>query len=358
MENNQSNKKKKRVIATVITVIVLIVTNVTAFRAKLNTPLNNEGSSVINESNLLTGGIKNTDLKAEKIIDGDSKGQIILSLPIKGTISGEKSSIANEYDQELLLMAVEEARVNDNVAGIILDIDSGGGAVYHSAELYNALAELKEEKDIPIYSSIGSMGCSGAYYIAMASDEIYAQTESTIGSIGVISSSLNAEKLLEKIGLEYNVFTTGDYKDTGSFYRDLTDEENKYIDERIDRIYERFIDVVCIGRQMDEDEALKVADGKVFDGSLSLEHNLIDEIGDYEDTYLAMSEKIGQNFDVVELKRKSSAIESLIPDSLSGLVNHSKYKSEAGEYLELLEKVKEYSQPIPMYYYNGGSSYE
>ena len=184
-----------------------------------------------------------------------------------------------EYNHQGFLEQLDAILTDETIKGIVLSVNSPGGGVIESAEIHRKLVQIKEERQIPIYVSMGSMAASGGYYIAAPGDKIFAQRETITGSIGVIMQSYNYEKLAEKVGIEFETIKSGAHKDMFSGSRATTDEEIAMVQEMIDEMYEEFVDVIEVGRNMTEAEVKKVADGRILGGTQALKAGLIDEIG-------------------------------------------------------------------------------
>ena len=172
---------------------------------------------------------------------------------------------------------------SDSVKAILLNIDSPGGGVAVSQEIYTEIKRLREKKDKTIVAYFSSTGASGAYYIACASNKIIGNPGTIVGSIGVIAEWVNYADLLEWAKLKDIVFKTGEFKDTGSASRPLTDNERKYFQGLIDDMYVQFVEAVSSGRKLDLQEVRSMADGRVFTGRDAKERKLIDEIGNFQD---------------------------------------------------------------------------
>ena len=172
---------------------------------------------------------------------------------------------------------------SNSVKAILLNIDSPGGGVAVSQEIYTEIKRLREKKDKTIVAYLSSTGASGAYYISCAANKIVANPGTIVGSIGVIAEWVNYADLLEWAKLEEIVFKTGEFKDTGSPSRALTDNERKYFQGLIDDMYVQFLEAVSSGRKLDLREVRSMADGRVFTGRDAKERKLIDEIGNFQD---------------------------------------------------------------------------
>src|SRR5262245_21786497 len=172
---------------------------------------------------------------------------------------------------------------SNSVKAILLNIDSPGGGVAVSQEIYAEIKRLREKKDKTIVAYLSSTGASGAYYVACAANKIVANPGTIVGSIGVIAEWLNYADLLEWAKVKDVVFKTGEFNDTGSPSRPLTENERKYFQGLIDDMYVQFLEAVSGGRKLDLQEVRSVADGRVFTGRDAKERKLIDEIGNFQD---------------------------------------------------------------------------
>lgn len=218
-------------------------------------------------------------------------GPAIAMIRVEGVIStGQGTPFDTNvvaYSKDVIAN-IEKADQDNEVKAIVLAVDSPGGGVVASDEIYHALKKV----DKPVVVVIGDLGASGAYYISMASDWIIANPSSLVGSIGVISEFPNAEGLLEKAGVDFVVITSGPRKDFGSPYREMTDEEREYWQGMVDEIYEGFVEIVAEGRNMTVEEVKPLADGGVYTGRQALKLKLIDALG-YEEDAIAKAAELG-----------------------------------------------------------------
>ena len=171
---------------------------------------------------------------------------------------------------------------DSSIKAIILHVNSPGGGVAASEEIYREVKRIREEKKKRIVASIQTVGASGAYYIASASNKIYADQGSIVGSIGVIAEWVNYGELLKWAKLKSIVFKTGEFKDTGNPSRELTPAEQAYLQSLIDNMFGQFIQAVADGRGMKFDDVKAIANGKVWTGKEALAMKLIDDTGDFE----------------------------------------------------------------------------
>jgi len=176
------------------------------------------------------------------------------------------------------------------VKAVVLRIDSPGGGVAPSQEIYDAVTKLRATK--PVVASLGGVAASGGYYIASACDAILANPGTLTGSIGVIMQLGNVQELLQKIGVQAEILKAGAYKDMGSPVRPLTDEERALFQQMIDSAHTRFINAVAGGRKMDEAKVRTIADGRVYSGEQARAIGLVDELGGLQDA-IAMAAKRG-----------------------------------------------------------------
>jgi protease-4 len=171
---------------------------------------------------------------------------------------------------------------DSSIKAIILHVNSPGGGVAASEEIYREVKRIKEEKKKRIVVSIETVGASGAYYVASASNKIYADSGSIVGSIGVIAEWVNYGDLLKWAKLKNVVLKTGEFKDTGNPARDLTPAEQEYMQSLIDNMFGQFVQAVANGRGMKVEDVKAIANGKVWTGEQALSMKLIDNIGDFQ----------------------------------------------------------------------------
>ncbi len=225
---------------------------------------------------------------------------------------------------------VEELRnhaEDSSIKAIVIRIDSPGGGVVPSQEIYNAVkAARREGKKVVV--SMGSVAASGGYYIAAAADKIVANPGTLTGSIGVKMEFPNFEKLLEKIGVKGMVVKAGEFKDVGSPYRDMTPQEQKLLQNVIDDVHDQFIKAVAEGRGLPEADVRAIADGRIFTGQQALALKLVDKLGDLEDSIQTAGSMAGIKGKptVVEKRKKIPFFDYLKEESatwISGVVKRA-----------------------------------
>jgi len=186
-------------------------------------------------------------------------------------------------DSREVIQQLKRYEDSNGVRAILLNIDSPGGGVAVSQELYAEIKRLREKKQKTIVAYMSSTGASGAYYVACAANKIIANPGTVVGSIGVIAEWMNYGDLLEWAKLKDVVFKSGEFKDTGSASRPLTDREKAYFQSLIDDMYVQFVEAVASGRHLEIQDVRALADGRVFTGRDAKEKKLIDEIGNFQD---------------------------------------------------------------------------
>ncbi|MGE5655316.1 MAG: signal peptide peptidase SppA [Actinomycetota bacterium] len=198
-------------------------------------------------------------------------------------------AIASETRKRVLdaLKLVEERKF----PALLLRIDSPGGTVGDSQEIYSALNRLREK--VKIVASFGNISASGGVYIGMGAEYIMANPGTITGSIGVILRGNNIERLLEKIGISFKTIKSGPYKDILAFDRELTDPEKQILQELIDTSYQQFVQTVAQARKLATETVRSFADGRIFTGQQALELGVIDRLGTEEDARRWAAELVG-----------------------------------------------------------------
>ncbi|MGD9401745.1 MAG: signal peptide peptidase SppA [bacterium] len=171
---------------------------------------------------------------------------------------------------------------DSSIRALVVRVESPGGGVAASQEIYEALRNVRDS-GTPVIVSMGGIAASGGYYVACGADSILANPGTLTGSIGVIMNFPMARELMRKVGLEWEVLKTGEFKDTGSFARPMTDRERALLEEILFDVYDQFVSVVSTERNMTVDEVKKIADGSVYTGRQALEMGLVDRLGGLRD---------------------------------------------------------------------------
>jgi protease-4 len=214
----------------------------------------------------------------DRIVVIDVEG-MISSYANQGLFAREKSSVAQVYER------LERAAADPRTKAVILRLDTPGGEVTASDIIYHEILRFKENSRKPVVGLMMGVAASGGYYIAAACDFIMAHPTTITGSIGVISVFPNIQDLMGKVGVKVNVIKSGEAKDSGSPFRDMTVEEKKIFQGIIDEYYQDFLDAVSAGRKdrITPEDLRTIADGRVYTAPQALKLKLIDEVGYFDD---------------------------------------------------------------------------
>ena len=233
----------------------------------------------------------------QQVLEG-KRGKKILLLEISGVISERAKSglLAGSTASmvDLTREALKKAEQDDEIAGMIIRINSPGGTVTASDIIRHDIAQFKARRKIPVTACIVSVGASGGYYIATAADDIVAHPTAVTGSIGVLLMKFNLEGLLEKVGVREQTIKSGDKKDMLSPFRPATQEEQKLAQGIIDDLYQQFLDTVASrpGNALSRAELQVLADGRIYTAKQALAARLIDRIGYLDDVIAGMKTKL------------------------------------------------------------------
>lgn len=319
--------KKKQIIGLIIAVVLFIAVGVSSVLT------NTFSQKILNESvtDMLTG-IQESEMPMEDYIG---------IVRVEGTIQEQTQTgmfeIPAGYQHIDTLNYIDRLMYDENNKGILLYVDSPGGAVYESVELYEKLQEYREYTGMPVWVYMAHYAASGGYMISMASDVIYANPNTTTGSIGVIMSGYDLTGLYEKLGIRYVSITSGENKDSSQ----LTDSQVALYQEQVDECYADFVEKVAEGRNMTEEEVKALADGRTYTAKQALKNGLIDEISLYDDMVMDMENELGvyqlyePEYSYGMLASLFSRVESLIPKSEAQILTDTAAELESG---------------VPMYY--------
>lgn len=243
--------------------------------------------------------------------DISSKKNRVGVVEIKGVITNSQETVKH----------LKEFRKDDSIKAIIVRIDSPGGAVGPSQEIYTEIRRTIRTK--PVVASMGSVAASGGYYIASAANTIVANAGTITGSIGVIIHFPNLKELLDKVGYKMTTIKSGPFKDIGNFNREMTPEEQSLIQDTIDEAYSQFVRDVAEGRNLPQEEVKKVADGRIIMGEKARELKLVDQIGNFEDAVDKAAElgKIEGEPDVTYKKKKRTLLDLIAGSDANDKLN-------------------------------------
>jgi len=181
---------------------------------------------------------------------------------------------------------------DDSIKAIIVHVNSPGGGVAASEEIYREVKRVRDDKKKRIVASIETVGASGAYYVSAATNKIYADSGSVVGSIGVIAEWVNYGDLMRWAKLKPEILKVGQFKDTGDPTRELTPAERQYMQGLIDNMYGQFVQAVADGRHAKVSDIKPIADGRVWTGEQALSMHLIDQIGDFRTVVLDTAKSV------------------------------------------------------------------
>ena len=267
-------------------------------------------------------------------------------LYVEGTISESDDT----YNHQFALDAVQGMMDNSDNEALMLYVDTPGGGVYESDELYLKIKEYQETTERPVYAYFASQATSGGYYISASADRITANRNCRTGSIGVTMGTLyDVSGLLEKYGIKAETITSGENKAMGSMTSPLTDEQKQIFQSMIDESYEQFVSIVADGRGLDTDYVKSIADGRIYTAKQAESIKLIDGVVDtYDDAVSDMTEQFGlEHCDIYEFRYQPQA------GLLDGLVQSFDRFAEAfssGSDISALEKIMENNSEVRLQY--------
>ncbi len=255
----------------------------------------------------------------EKYVSGNGPDKVAV-LPVVGTIStAEPTPVGSAAaTPETLRDQLRQAEEDGRVKAVVLEVDSPGGGVVPTDEMYRSIQEFKETTGLPVVISMGQTAASGGYYIATTADRIVANESTLTGSLGVIFSYLNFAEAAAEYGIEEEVIKSGPFKDIGSSTREPTEEELEILQSYVDESYDGFVEVIVEGRGLPEEEVRELADGRVYSGLQAESLGLVDELGDLERAAEVSAELAGlDDATVVRYQRRAPGITELLQTRLA-----------------------------------------
>jgi protease-4 len=272
----------------------------------------------------------------------------IAVIPLSGTITIGDSSLlsGSTITPDLVRYYLAEAESDKSVKAIVLRIESPGGEIEPCQEILLEIERVKETK--PVVVSMGEMAASGGYYISTQANKIVALPTTMTGSIGVISAITNIEGLLNKLGIQIEIFKGGKYKDMYTGFRELTPEEQAIMQGMVDEYYEQFVDVVAQGRGLSTEQVRDLATGQLYSGTEAKELGLVDELGDLDTAINLAAGLAGIEAPKVVYYQQPGLISRL----LSGLVEaiQARISGLSAQDMILLE-VLNHNYPQPLFLY-------
>lgn len=318
--------KKKQILGLVIAAVVFIVV----------------GASSVLTNKFSENMFKDT---AQTLLGSDTAfappaSDYVAVVKVVGTIQEQTSalSVGGEYQHTTTMDYLDSLMKDPNNKGILLYVDSPGGTVYESEELYDKLMEYKAKTKRSIYDYMAHYAASGGYMTSVAADKIYANQSTTTGSIGVIMSGYDMTGLYEKLGIRYVSITSGKNKDSSK----LTDEQIAIYQSQVNETYQSFVEKVAEGRKMSAEDVKALADGRTYTAKQAKENGLIDEIGTYEQAQNAIKKEAGAHT-LYELPESSASW-------LSALFSEAKSVIPKSEAQVLVEEADKLESGVPMLY--------
>ncbi len=242
-------------------------------------------------------------------------GNAVAIVYVEGPIViGDSGSGASQSAfSETLVRNLQNVASNSDIRAVVLRIESPGGSVVASREIYDAVLAVRA-KGKPVVASMGEVAASGGYYVAAGADKIYAEPATMTGSIGVISIFPNMKGLADKVGVEMIIVKSGPHKDESYGFRDLSEEERQTWQQVIDEAYEDFAGVVAAGRHMEIDAVKKLGDGRIYTGNQAKANGLVDEIGNLDEAVSAAAKmaRIDGTPRTIKYRQRPGLFESLI----------------------------------------------
>jgi len=230
--------------------------------------------------NAFSGSLKTSTMQ-EVHVSGEGPNKIVV-VPLNGVIAYGSEGLLNGSKTivpEQVRKILSQVEGDEHVKGVILEIDSPGGSAVASDDIFETITAFKHKKKQPVVALMKDTAASGGYYIASSADKIVANPATLTGSIGVIATNLKVKGLMDKLGVQEDVYKKGLYKDIFSPTRDTTEEEKKIIDSILDDTYKLFIDRVALGRNLSPERVELLANGRIYSGKQAKEAGLVDSLG-------------------------------------------------------------------------------
>jgi protease-4 len=215
-------------------------------------------------------------------VDNTGPGIGVIKIYDVISTSGSSNTFTQLSGSDSIVKSLDNFMQNPKVRAVVIRINSPGGTVSATQEIFQKIMQLRKN-NIPVIASMGDISASGGYYISSACDEIYANPGTLTGSIGVVIAAPNFSKLFEEFGIDMNVIKSGKYKDILSSSRSLEEDERELLQTIVDDSYKQFLKDISLGRNIPISDFEEYADGRIFSGTQAREYGLVDQIGSYED---------------------------------------------------------------------------
>ena len=280
----------------------------------------------------------------EEYISGSGPAKIAV-VPVEGEIAASDNTVAGVQPTstpEGLADALQQVRGDARVAAVVLEVNSPGGGVTASDEMHQSILDFREQTGKPVVVSMGDVAASGGYYISTAADRIVANETTLTGSLGVIFALTDFSELADRYGVEQEVVKSGEFKDMGSSFRDLTPEERDILQSIVDEAYGEFVGVIVEGRGLPEERVREIADGRVYSGEQAKELGLVDSFGGLDEA-AEVSRNLAnvREATVVRYVEKPTFVETLM----------ARFAPQEPEVLQIAEEAGLTLEPKPYYLY-------
>jgi protease-4 len=236
-------------------------------------------------------------------------------------LTGPAGLMGKPSGAESVVRRLADIEKDSNIKAVVIRINSPGGTVAATQEIYHRIFSLRK-KNIIVVASMGDIAASGGYYIASACNHIVANYGTITGSIGVIALSPNLKNLMDKFGIKMNVIKSGKYKDILATHRDMSIEERALLQELIDLSYHKFVSDIALGRNMNQSDIYPIADGRVMSAQTALKYKLIDQLGTFEEAINKAKELAGLDSDAHVYEERLSPFNEIFSSINSLFTGH------------------------------------
>jgi protease-4 len=284
----------------------------------------------------------------EEYVSGEGPEKVAV-VPVVGTIASADNSVPGTQPPvtpEGLADALRQAEEDPAVSAVVLEVNSPGGGVTASDEMHQSILDFKESSGKPVVVSMQDTAASGGYYISTAADRIVANETTLTGSLGVIFSLTDFSELADEYGVEQVVVKSGEFKDMGSSFRDLTPEEREILQSIVDESYDEFVSVIVEGRKLPEERVREIADGRIYSGEQARELDLVDAFGGLDEAAEISRELAGVD--------EATVVRYVQPETFTDALL-ARFAPEEPDALQIAEEAGMTLEPKPYYLYLPGA---
>ena len=284
----------------------------------------------------------------EEYVSGEGAEKVAV-VPVVGTIASADNSVPGTQPPvtpEGLADALRQAEEDPAVRAVVLEVNSPGGGVTASDEMHQSILDFKESSGKPVVVSMQDTAASGGYYISTAADRIVANETTLTGSLGVIFSLTDFSELADEYGVQQEVIKSGEFKDMGSSFRDLTPEEREILQSIVDESYDEFVSVIVEGRKLPEERVREIADGRIYSGEQARELDLVDAFGGLDEAAEISRELAGVD--------EATVVRYVQPETFTDALL-ARFAPEEPDALQIAEEAGMTLEPKPYYLYLPGA---